>query len=114
MQSQQRCLKRSNPRSELNVPFHKFAYAAAIAFAAAALFTTVGVSAPRKEQEQKVASNGPNQPNAADLAASVVHHGDGVAAIVNDAVISDYDQRQRIALFKATSGVKPPEDVLNS
>ena len=52
--------------------------------------------------------------NAADLAASVVHHGDGVAAIVNDSVISDYDLRQRMALFIATSGVRPTADALNA
>jgi peptidyl-prolyl cis-trans isomerase SurA len=32
---------------------------------------------------------------------------DGVAAVVNDSVISDYDLRQRVALFLATSGVRP-------
>jgi peptidyl-prolyl cis-trans isomerase SurA len=37
-------------------------------------------------------------------------HGDGVAAIVNDTVISDYDLRQRVALFIATSGVRPTAD----
>ncbi|HEX4081007.1 MAG TPA: peptidylprolyl isomerase [Rhizomicrobium sp.] len=52
--------------------------------------------------------------NAADLAATVVHHGDGVAAIVNDSVISDYDLRQRMALFIATSGVRPTGDALNA
>lgn len=40
----------------------------------------------------------------------VVHPGDGVAAIVNDSVISDYDLNQRIALFLATSGQQPPAD----
>ncbi len=83
----------------------------ALAVAAASLGA---VSAPRHEAEQKVASNAPVQPNAADLAALVVHHGDGVAAIVNDSVISDYDLRQRMALFIATSGVKPSQDSLNA
>jgi peptidyl-prolyl cis-trans isomerase SurA len=32
---------------------------------------------------------------------------DGVAAVVNDSVISDYDLRQRVALFLATSGMHP-------
>ncbi len=36
-----------------------------------------------------------------------LRHSDGVAAIVNDSVISNYDVRQRVALFMATSGVKP-------
>ncbi len=40
----------------------------------------------------------------------VVHPGDGVAAIVNDSVISDYDLNQRIALFLATSGQQPPPE----
>lgn len=31
---------------------------------------------------------------------------DGVAAVVNDSIITDYDLRQRVALFMATSGVK--------
>ena len=36
----------------------------------------------------------------------------GVAAIVNDFVISEYDLDQRTALFLATSGVKPTKDTL--
>jgi peptidyl-prolyl cis-trans isomerase SurA len=36
----------------------------------------------------------------------------GVAAIVNDFVISNYDLEQRIALFMATSGVRPTKDNL--
>ena len=36
----------------------------------------------------------------------------GVAAIVNDLVISEYDLDQRTALFLATSGVKPTKDTL--
>lgn len=31
---------------------------------------------------------------------------DGVAAVVNDSIITDYDLRQRVGLFTATSGVK--------
>lgn len=40
----------------------------------------------------------------------VTHQGDGVAAVVNDTVISDYDLRQRVALFLATTGARPTED----
>jgi peptidyl-prolyl cis-trans isomerase SurA len=36
----------------------------------------------------------------------------GVAAIVNDYVISDYDLNQRVALFIATSGVRPTPETL--
>lgn len=85
-----------------------------MALALAALSVATVASAPRHPGEQRLASNEPAQPSAAELAASVVHHGDGVAAIVNDAVISDYDLRQRMALFIATSGVKPSQDSLNA
>lgn len=37
---------------------------------------------------------------------------DGVAAIVNDAIITEYDLRQRILLFVSTSGVQSTPDVL--
>jgi peptidyl-prolyl cis-trans isomerase SurA len=94
--------------------FAKFAFAGTILLAVVAGPVAAGAPAPGKQPEQKVASNAPNQPNAAELAASVVHHGDGVAAIVNDSVISDYDVRQRMALFIATSGVKPSQDSLNA
>lgn len=37
---------------------------------------------------------------------------DGVAAIVNDQMISEYELRQRIFLFVATSGLQPTPDML--
>jgi peptidyl-prolyl cis-trans isomerase SurA len=98
---------------ELTLLLPKFTVAGLIALFVAAA-SVAAISAPRKDAGEKVASNAPNQPNAAELAASVVHHGDGVAAIVNDSVISDYDLRQRMALFIATSGVKPSQDSLNA
>ncbi len=53
---------------------------------------------------ETLASTGP----AANAAAQTAdYRGDGVAAIVNDHVISDFDLRQRIALFIATSGYQP-------
>ena len=39
---------------------------------------------------------------------------DGVAAVVNDSIISDYDLRQRVGLFLATSGVHPTADNMKS
>jgi len=36
----------------------------------------------------------------------------GIAAIVNDTVISDYDLDQRTALFAATSGIRPTKESL--
>ncbi len=79
------------------------------------LLAAPGVS-PAAQRGQQLASTGQSgnaAPSAASLADSVVHHGDGVAAIVNDSVISDYDLRQRIALFIATSGIRPSQEALN-
>src|ERR1700731_752643 len=101
-------------KEKLTLLFAKFAFAGTILLAVVAGSVAAGAPAAGKRPEQKVASNEPTQPNAAELAASVVHHGDGVAAIVNDSVISDYDVRQRMALFIATSGVKPSQDSLNA
>ncbi|HEY4124384.1 MAG TPA: peptidylprolyl isomerase [Rhizomicrobium sp.] len=50
------------------------------------------------------------QPDRSAKPTAILHPGDGVAAIVNDSVISDYDMNQRIALFLATSGQQPPPD----
>jgi peptidyl-prolyl cis-trans isomerase SurA len=83
-----------------------------LAFAAGAAPIAL-VAAPAHQSGAALASNAPAQPSAADLAGSVVHHGDGVAAIVNDSVISDYDLRQRMALFISTSGVRPSADALD-
>lgn len=44
---------------------------------------------------------------AAQESEEAVRHGDGVAAVVNDSPISNYDVRQRMQLFLATSGAKP-------
>src|SRR5690349_25020357 len=38
---------------------------------------------------------------------------DGVAAIVNDAVVTEYDPRQRILLFVATSGLQATPALLS-
>lgn len=43
---------------------------------------------------------------------AALRHSDGVAAIVNDNVISNYDVRQRVALFMATSGVRQTPEAL--
>jgi peptidyl-prolyl cis-trans isomerase SurA len=52
------------------------------------------------------------EPPIADANQAIAHPGNGVAAIVNDTVISQYDLRQRIALFVATTGMKAtPENM---
>jgi peptidyl-prolyl cis-trans isomerase SurA len=51
---------------------------------------------------------------AAAEAESAAHSADGVAAVVNDSVISTYDLRQRIALFAATSGGRPSDEQLKA
>jgi peptidyl-prolyl cis-trans isomerase SurA len=97
------------------------------AFALTAVPAAIGLAQPRATGAAPAATGaapaaagatGPGaagpQMTAAELAATVVHHGDGVAATVNDSVISDYDLKQRIALFVATSGVRPSTDALNA
>jgi peptidyl-prolyl cis-trans isomerase SurA len=81
----------------------------ALLFAAPPL--ALGVT--RTPTTQTPAPNAAATPSAADLAGSVVHHGDGVAAIVDDSIISDYDLRERMALFIATSGVRPSQKALD-
>ncbi len=51
---------------------------------------------------------------AAAEAESAAHAADGVAAIVNDTLISTYDLRQRMALFAATSGGHMADDALKA
>ena len=60
---------------------------------------------PAGAGQQQMASAGP--PAAVDETPTPTPRGDGVAAIVNDTVISQFDLRQRVALFLATSGVRP-------
>jgi peptidyl-prolyl cis-trans isomerase SurA len=86
---------------------------ALLALAAVGLPATAQKPAQRQTQ---LASNPPanSQPTAAQLAASVANNGDGIAAIVNDTLISNYDLEQRMALFLATSGVRPTPEILKS
>lgn len=62
------------------------------------------LSAQTRGVPETLASAGPS---VSDETPTPEHRGDGVAAIVNDTVISQFDLRQRAALFIATSGVKP-------
>jgi len=64
-----------------------------------------------------VATNEPDSvaaqnPGTSETEAALQTRGDGVAAIVNDTVISEYDLRQRIALFLSTSGMKPSPEAI--
>ena len=73
-------------------------------------------AAQKAPAQTRLASNPPasSEPTAAQLAGSVANNGDGIAAIVNDTPISNYDLEQRMALFMATSGVKTTPDILKS
>ena len=108
-------MEQQRRKPELTSRFAKSVMFGACAFALAAVPAAIG------QPQTKEAAKEPSAPaaaaaqmNAAELAATVVHHGDGVAAIVNDSIISDYDLKQRIALFIATSGVRPSGDSLNT
>jgi peptidyl-prolyl cis-trans isomerase SurA len=70
----------------------------ALALAGAAL------SAQPSGGSETLASAGPS---AANSTPTPVDRSDGIAAIVNDTPISEFDLRQRVALFMATSGVRP-------
>jgi len=89
----------------------RFRMTAWLSVVALAALTNAYGAQPPASRTQTLASNEPQPQSAVDLAATVVH-GDGAAAIVNDTVISDYDLRQRMGLFIATSGVRPTEDAL--
>ena len=52
------------------------------------------------------------QPNPENVTVSATQTS-GIAAIVNDFVISDYDLNQRTALFVATSGARPTPETIN-
>ena len=54
----------------------------------------------------------PTPPSAEQVNITAKKISTGVAAIVNDFVISEYDLDQRTALFLATSGVRPTKDTL--
>jgi peptidyl-prolyl cis-trans isomerase SurA len=74
-------------------------------------------AAPKPSQQHtQVAANpaAAAQGSAGQLAGSVANNGDGLAAIVNDTPISNYDLQQRMALFLATSGVRPTPEILKS
>ncbi len=68
-------------------------------------------SAPQSDEGARTLASAdeplPATPSAKDAVVSV---NDGVAAIVNDTVISQYDLRQRVALFLATTGAKPTKE----
>lgn len=85
------------------------ALVAALAFA----FGTAAPAATETPEQTKTATTETAKTKGkVDETVTVVNHADGVAAIVNDSVISDYDLRQRMALFMATSGIKPTEDMM--
>ena len=73
-----------------------------------------GPQAPATATAQPPAAGGPPPlpPERVTITADKPVISTGVAAIVNDYVISDYDLNQRVALFIATSGVRPTPETL--
>jgi peptidyl-prolyl cis-trans isomerase SurA len=79
------------------------------AFASTALLALMApLAAVARPHEQRVATTEQPQANEAALPTNRLNPGDSVVAIVNDSVISDYDLRQRVALFASTSGGRMP------
>src|ERR1700683_2880092 len=108
-------MEQQRRKPELTSRFTKPVLFGVCAFAMGGVPAAIGFSQTKEASTEAPApAAADSQMNAAQLAATVVHHGDGVAATVNDSVISDYDLKQRIALFVATSGVKPAADALNA
>ena len=54
----------------------------------------------------------PPRPPAGDAVLSTASPSDGVAAVVNDAIITEYDLRQRILLFVSTSGLQATPETI--
>jgi len=79
--------------------------------AAATPFASAKTSSSRPAQPAAPAAAAPAEPGKEPLQTND-NAADGVAAVVNDSIISDYDLRQRVALFLATSGVQPTPDRL--
>ncbi len=63
---------------------------------------------PATGGDEEIASTEPGAPTDTNA----LLHNDGVAAVVNDAAVSEYDLRQRVALFVATSGVQASDDAI--
>jgi peptidyl-prolyl cis-trans isomerase SurA len=97
-------------------------------FVGAALLATLSAAVPATaarsslvapnaaaQPDSRVASTDPNTdtaPLGLPNPATEPDEGDGIAAMVNDVPITQYDVRQRTALFVATSGVQPTPDNL--
>ena len=70
-------------------------------------------ASPLPEGAQPAATPKTIDPKTIDASADTKpEDADGIAATVNDESISDYDLRQRVALFVATSGLNPTPDDL--
>jgi peptidyl-prolyl cis-trans isomerase SurA len=67
-----------------------------------------GFAAPLKTatKQAHAPTTASNTPNGTEALTVNDNASDGVAAVVNDSIISDYDLRQRVALFLATSGIR--------
>jgi peptidyl-prolyl cis-trans isomerase SurA len=81
----------------------------AVALLALVVASPVADGAASQPGNETVASVEPTAVNEAAINERPLHPGDSVVAIVNDTAISSYDLRQRMALFEATSGVRPSE-----
>lgn len=73
----------------------------------------MAAKAPAPAAGPQPAAADPNQAQSEPLLAPS-DGSDGVTAVVNDSVISDYDLRQRVALFLATSGMHPSPDAMKA
>lgn len=81
---------------------------------ALALSSTPLLAAPETPvpASAKTAAPGTEQLNTGETPEQAQANGDSVAAIVNDTVITEYDLRQRIGLYIATTNARPTPEIL--
>ncbi len=85
---------------------------ACFAALAAAVPAAARHTAPAPPHQTEMAATAPNA--AQDTEQAILNGGDSVVAIVDDSPISDYDLRQRIALFVATTGIRATPEQLKT
>jgi peptidyl-prolyl cis-trans isomerase SurA len=95
---------------------HHNRFLIAFSGACALALCAVAIPAPSAARPPKPAAQAGAAPAkgidevAAAQAEAEAHSADGVAAVVNDSLISTYDLRQRVALYVATSGARAPSE----
>ncbi|HEY7979632.1 MAG TPA: peptidylprolyl isomerase [Rhizomicrobium sp.] len=90
-----------------------FALIGVCAFALSATpLSAKAAPAAKTTTKESATPPGTEKLNVGETPEQALANGDGVAAIVNDTVITDYDLRQRVALYIATSNAHPTPEAM--